>query len=73
MSIFAKLFSKFTSEKVPSTQEAIQKLHEFEDVLVKREGVLEKKIEKELLIAKTNGSKNKRGNKIILSNLTESK
>ena len=60
MSIFAKLFGKSSSEKPPTTQEAIQKLLEIEDLMVKRQGVLERKIEEELQTARSNGTKNKR-------------
>lgn len=60
MSIFGKLFGKGTAEKAPSTQEAIQKLIEIEDLMSKRQSVLERKIEEELKTAKTNGVKNKR-------------
>ncbi|RMZ98221.1 charged multivesicular body 4b [Brachionus plicatilis] len=61
MSMFAKIFgSKQNSGKAPSPQEAIQKLLEIEDLLRKRQEVLEKKIEDELKTAKANGVKNKR-------------
>jgi len=60
MSIFGKLFGKSSGEKAPTSQEAIQKLLEIEDLMVKRQGVLERKIEEELKTAKTNGVKNKR-------------
>jgi hypothetical protein len=63
MSLFAKLFgSKSNTGKAPTPQEAIQKLLEIEELLRKRQDVLEKKIEDELTTAKTNGVKNKRGN-----------
>lgn len=62
MSIFAKLFGKSSAEKAPTTQEAIQKLLEIEDLMTKRQGVLERKIEDELKSAKANGVKNKRSN-----------
>lgn len=60
MSIFGKLFGKSKEEKAPTPQEAIQKLLEVEDLMVKRQGVLEKKIDEEIKVAKTNGTKNKR-------------
>lgn len=61
MSLFAKIFgSKNNSGKAPTPQEAIQKLLEIEELLRKRQEVLEKKIDDELQIAKTNGVKNKR-------------
>ena len=61
MSLFAKLFGS-KSNKAPTPQEAIQKLLELEELLRKKQEFLEKKIENELTIAKTNGLKNKRGN-----------
>lgn len=62
MSLFTKLFgSKSNTGKAPTPQEAIQKLLEIEELLRKRQDVLEKKIEDELTTAKTNGVKNKRG------------
>jgi hypothetical protein len=60
MSMFAKLFGKGSNEKAPTPQEAIQKLLEIEDLMRKRQDVLETKIENELKIAKQNGLKNKR-------------
>lgn len=60
MSIFGKLFGKSKEEKAPTPQEAIQKLLEVEDLMVKRQGVLEKKIDEEIKVAKANGTKNKR-------------
>lgn len=61
MSVFARIFGgKGGSEKTPTPQEAIQKLLEIEDLLRKRQDVLEKKIDEELKIAKSNGVKNKR-------------
>lgn len=60
MSIFGKLFGKSNSEKAPTPQEAIQKLLEIEELMVKRQDVLERKIDDELKVAKTNGVKNKR-------------
>ena len=66
MSLLTKLFGgKSSSEKAPSPQEAIQKLLEIEDLLRKRQDVLEKKIEDELTVAKTNGVKNKRRMRIL--------
>jgi len=53
------MFGK-TAEKAPTPQEAIQKLLEIEDLLRKRQDVLEKKIDEELHTAKQNGLKNKR-------------
>lgn len=45
----------------PTAQEAIHKLRETEEMLTKKQDYLEKKIEQELMIAKKNGTKNKRG------------
>lgn len=59
MSIFGRIFGK-TTEKAPTPQEAIQKLLEIEDLMRKRQDVLERKIEDELQTARTNGVKNKR-------------
>lgn len=44
----------------PTTQEALQKLKETEEVLFKKQTFLEKKIETELLTAKKHGTSNKR-------------
>jgi len=61
MSFISKLFGGGTSkEKAPSTSEAIQKLFEVEEILNKKQAFIEKKIEEELAIIKTNGTKNKR-------------
>jgi hypothetical protein len=60
--MFARIFgSKSNGSKAPTPQEAIQKLLEIEELLRKKQDFLEKKIENELTIAKTNGVKNKRG------------
>lgn len=47
--------------KAPTTQEAIQRLRETEEMLTKKQEFLEKKIDQELMTAKKNGTKNKRG------------
>ncbi|XP_062855319.1 charged multivesicular body protein 4c [Trichomycterus rosablanca] len=61
MSLFGKLFgSGEKGGKGPSPQEAIQKLRETEEMLMKKQEYLEKKIDAELLTAKKNGTKNKR-------------
>jgi hypothetical protein len=66
MGLFSKLFKgESNKEKAPTPQEAIQKLLEMEELLRKRQDVLEKKIDEELTTAKTNGVKNKRGKKIL--------
>lgn len=60
MSFFGKMFGG-KAEPVMTTGEAIQKLRETEDILIKKQEFLEKKIENEIETAKKNGSKNKRG------------
>lgn len=60
MSFFKNIFGK-TEEKGPTTGEAVQKLRETEDMLIKKQEFLEKKIEQEIGVAKANGTKNKRG------------
>ncbi|XP_070709134.1 charged multivesicular body protein 4c [Pempheris klunzingeri] len=44
----------------PSPQEAIHKLRETEEMLTKKQDYLEKRIEQEIMVAKKNGTKNKR-------------
>lgn len=44
-----------------TTGEAIQNLRETENMLIKKQEFLEKKIEQEIETAKKNGTKNKRG------------
>lgn len=48
-------------EVAPTTGEAIQKLRETENMLIKKQEFLEAKIQQELETAKKNGTKNKRG------------
>ncbi|XP_068438160.1 charged multivesicular body protein 4c [Clinocottus analis] len=67
MSKIAKLFKGSSSSSKhhrsrggPSPQEAIHKLRETEEMLTKKQDYLEKRIEQELMIAKKNGTKNKR-------------
>ncbi|XP_072308726.1 charged multivesicular body protein 4b-like [Eucyclogobius newberryi] len=60
MSLVAKLFGKGKGEKGPTPQDAIQKLRETEDMLMKKQEFLEKKIDQELTTAKKYGTKNKR-------------
>ncbi|KAK9703162.1 Snf7 [Popillia japonica] len=61
MSFFNNIFGGKKSDKGPTTgTEAIQKLRETEDMLIKKQDFLEKKIEQELVVAKQNASKNKR-------------
>lgn len=59
MSFFGKMFGG-KKEVAPSTGEAIQKLRETENMLIKKQEFLESKIEEELNIARKNASKNKR-------------
>lgn len=60
MSIFGKIFGGGKNEKAPTTGEAIQKLRDTEEMLIKKQDFLEKKIQQEISIAKQNGTKNKR-------------
>ncbi|XP_039956703.1 charged multivesicular body protein 4c [Bactrocera neohumeralis] len=59
MSFFGKMFGG-KKEVAPTTGEAIQKLRETENMLIKKQEFLESKIEEELNIARKNASKNKR-------------
>lgn len=61
MSGFAKLFGFKKDEKAITSGEAIQKLRETEEMLMKKQDFLEKKIETEKATAIKNGTKNKRG------------
>lgn len=61
MSFFGKMFGG-KKEEAPTTGEAIQKLRETENMLLKKQDFLEHKIEAELDVARKNGTKNKRGN-----------
>lgn len=61
MSIFGKIFGGGKNEKAPTAGEAIQKLRDTEEMLIKKQDFLEKKIQQEIKIAKQNGTKNKRG------------
>jgi len=60
MSVFGKIFGFKKDEKAITSGEAIQKLRETEEMLMKKQDFLEKKIEKELGTARQNGTKNKR-------------
>jgi len=60
MSVFGKLFGFKKDEKSVTTGEAIQKLRETEEMLMKKQDFLEKKIEEQLATARKNGQKNKR-------------
>lgn len=67
MSTLAKIFGSKKKQEAPTTQEAIQKLRETEDMLTKKSDFLEKKIQDELTIAKKAGTKNKRGRDIHIN------
>uniref|UniRef100_UPI00358FAFD3 charged multivesicular body protein 4c-like n=1 Tax=Myxine glutinosa TaxID=7769 RepID=UPI00358FAFD3 len=61
MSFFGKLFGAMgKTESSPSTQEAIQRLRESEELLCKKQLFLEEKISLQLEIARRHGTKNKR-------------
>lgn len=60
MSFFGKIFGGKKPE-APTTGEAIQKLRETENMLIKKQEFLESKITQEIEVAKKNGTKNKRG------------
>lgn len=53
--------SKHRSRSSSSPQEAINRLRETEAMLTKKQEYLETRIEQEIMIAKKNGTKNKRG------------
>lgn len=62
MSFFSKLFGGGKSDsKAPTPAEAIQRLRGVEEMLMKKQDFLERKVEQELATAKKNGTKNKRG------------
>ncbi|XP_078033944.1 charged multivesicular body protein shrub [Augochlora pura] len=60
MSFFSKVFGGKKEQAPMSTAEAIQKLRETEDMLIKKQDFLENKINLEIQIAKKNGTKNRR-------------
>lgn len=60
MSFLSKVFGGKKDGKAPTTGEAIQKLRETEEMLIKKQEFLEKKIEQEIHTAKKHGTKNKR-------------
>lgn len=67
MSFLTKMFGAGGKDKnMPTTGQAIQKLRETEEMLIKKQEFLESKIEQELQVAKKNGTKNKRGMTCIL-------
>jgi len=61
MSFLAKMLGGKKGDKPPTTGEAIQKLRETEEMLIKKQDFLEKKIEQEIGVARKNATKNKRG------------
>ncbi|GBP45306.1 Charged multivesicular body protein 4b [Eumeta japonica] len=64
MSFLGKIFGGKKEEKGPTTHEAIQKLRETEELLLKKQDFLEKKIEQEIQTARKHGTKNKRGSDV---------
>lgn len=60
------IFGKKKQDEAPTTQEAIQKLRGTEELLQKKSDFLETKIQNELVLAKQNASKNKRGMSYII-------
>ena len=64
---FFKIFGGKKEAVAPSTAEAIQKLRETEEMLMKKQDFLEGKIDLEIQLARKNGTKNKRGNIYDLS------
>ena len=61
MSFFTKVFGGKKEVAAPSTGEAIQKLRETEEMLIKKQDFLESKINQEIANAKKHGLKDKRG------------
>lgn len=61
MNFFSKVFGGKEKAVAPTTADAIQKLRETEDMLIKKQEFLERKIEIEIGVARKNGTKNKRG------------
>ena len=60
MSFFGKLFGKGNDKDAVTTGEAIQKLRETEEMLMKKQEFLEKKIDSEVATARKNAKTNKR-------------
>jgi len=58
--MFAKMFGKGDKDKAMTTGEAIQKLRENEEMLMKKQEHLEKKVETEVSTARKNAKTNKR-------------
>lgn len=63
MSFFGKMFAA-KKETTMTTGQAVQKLRETEEMLIKKQDFLEKKVEQENEFARKNASKNKRGTKM---------
>lgn len=64
MSKLGKFFKGTRSSRAraaPSTQEALARLRETEEMLAKKQEYLENRIQRELALAKKHGSQNKRG------------
>lgn len=61
MSFFSNLFGGNKKAAAPTTSEAIQKLRETEEMLMKKQAFLESKIELEQETAKKAVNKNRRG------------
>lgn len=61
MSFFKSLFGGKKEEAAPSTSESIQKLRDTESLLLKKQELLEQKVNEEHDLAKKNASTNKRG------------
>lgn len=60
MSFLGRVFGNKKEEKGPTTAEAIMNLRDTENMLIKKQEFLEKKIEQEVATARANGTKNKR-------------
>merc|ERR1712141_877811 len=60
MSVFGKLFGGKKGDKALTTGEAIQKLRETEEMLMKKQDFLEKKVDAETATARKNAKTNKR-------------
>ena len=58
--MFGGLFGRKKGDKAPTTGEAIQKLRETEEMLLKKQEFLEKKIDSEVATARKNAKTNKR-------------
>jgi len=60
MSFFGKLFGKASDKDTVTSGEAIQQLRETEEMLMKKQEFLEKKIDQEIAVARKNAKTNKR-------------